>query len=257
MFERLGKSTTSLINANTDTLKNSRQYQLGSDQSNNKRPKYDANYRQSDESKSQQDSHSVKYNQRKDLYGDRSYTKGQHNNQAYNQQSKQSKYQTQDKIDKIIKQSKYPETNKEYDDRHNNHGYYQERNRDRYGHQDQNKHSNNTRESERHGREWSGNAHNRDTSRENQHSRRENRVPNTQVYNKQIPQNTQASEYSNNKSYHQGTYEPRKRADIEQQQPSGNRSSIKITSIDDRDKQSKSLMNLDIERRPLSPLNKP
>ena len=43
VYERLGGSSTSLLNTNINTLKENRHYQLGNDQSNTKRPKYDSN----------------------------------------------------------------------------------------------------------------------------------------------------------------------------------------------------------------------
>ena len=42
VFERLGGSSTNASNANKEATKGNKQYQLGSDQSGTKRPKYDS-----------------------------------------------------------------------------------------------------------------------------------------------------------------------------------------------------------------------
>ena len=54
--------------------------------------------------------------------------------------------------------------------------------------------------------------------------------------------------YYESKGRQQETYESSKQADY--------RSSIKVTNINDQDKQNKSTLNLDIKRRLLSPINK-
>ena len=132
----------------------------------------------------------------------------------------------------------------------------------------QNKLNNKPREHESYGRDGKGeNAHNRGTSRESHQNRQhyqEKQGSSSQFYNKwshqqqQVPNKHGFNNKSNEQSYNQRYYESkgRQQETYESSKQPENRSSIKITNINNQDKQNKSTLNLVIERRPLSPLNK-
>ena len=228
-------SATKPSNTYANAIESNQSYQNNTGQANNKRPKLDS-------SNTQAEAHNKHYNH------------------AHSSQDQfQPKVIQQDRHT----QNKYPV--KHNSDHHNsNQGY--SRIGDNDHHNKHNKDYNKPREPERYGRDGKGeNAHNKDTSRDNHNSRRsqqEEQVTSTKFYNNwrqhnrrenQVPR-TQGHEQSHkqgnneNKGHQQNTYESSNKRH--------STSSIQVTSIDPKVNQHRSEMDLNIERRPLSPINK-
>ena len=245
VFERLGGPSSNFSSTNISTLKDNRQYQPENDQANNKRPKYESNNNQAET-----------YEKNR---------KNQHDKQSYNQQSKQSKFQTQYKKDKSAQPSIHLETNKNYDDHRDNQRSNQERKRDRYSQHEKNKSNDKPRE----------NAHNRDTSHDSQYSRhsyQDEQVRSTQSHNSWSHQNK--STRNKQAGYRQSNYndtinqvnkvsqnQSRKAqvGELKQNTSQNNKrsiSSFSINKINLRNETSNTTLDLNITRRPLSPLNK-
>ena len=211
-------SATKPSNTYANAIESNQSYQNNTGQANNKRPKLDS-------SNTQAEAHNKHYN---------------------HAHSSQDQFQP-----KVIQQDRH--TQNKYPVKHNSDHHNSNQGYSRIGENDHhNKHNkdyNKPREPERYGRDGKGeNAHKRDASRENQHSRHshhEKQTPSSQFYNNWTAQNTHSA---NNR------YEPKKTLPSSNQRPS--KSSIQVTSIDPKVNQHKPKMDLNIERRPLSPINK-